>query len=134
LQTLDDELKIFEANVKEYVEKSNNTGIMIPTTFIEDTASGERFDIKVNRLIESLKTASVSKATGELAEAIVKAGMYVANKKGYSATQDILKFLEQSLKNTSRSSKGVRGSSISFFATYYANESNLFTSKGKVRD
>lgn len=133
LQTLDDELKIFEANVKEYVEKSNNTGIMIPTTFIEDTASGERFDIKVNRLIESLKTASVSKATGELAEAIVKAGMYVANKKGYSATQDILKFLEQSLKNTSRSNKGVRGSSISFFATYYANESNLFTSKGKVR-
>lgn len=134
LQNLDNDLRQLEKDVERYKQISGNTGATIVTRWLSKDQNNERLDDKINRLISSLKTDVSSVIIGEYGEVVLKATNYVANKKGNATVSQILKYLDNSLKNISKSNKGVSGSAISYYANFYKDESALYDKNGKEID
>ncbi len=91
----------------------------------------ERFDQRVNRLIETLKVSSAASVTGAFGELIIKASDYVLNTKANASVADILKVLEKS--KPSRSKKGVNSIYISSYASNFNTELTALRNKKGVR-
>ena len=94
-------------------------------------AKTERFDQRVNRLIETLQVSSAASVTGAFGELIIKASNYVLNKKANASVADILRVLEKT--KPSRSKKGVDSINISSYASNFNTELTALRDKDGVK-